>query len=804
MTRLQFLSATTGAIAAISLLTAQEVDMKSEPIKQNEKRPYPDKKYVEDRFLTGGIFRKLRRIRASEGNAAAAARIPGAWQAYLKIRLGKNWKRTNAFDEWGFWVWHEAQFDSGKDDMEWSLMLYRALYDLAKTEKRLDWMMHVRPNVILSHAGLCQWAQCRDLSNEAEDYFSGIGFDLDPTHLPEQGLWDAGIPFVMRRDFPLIVPNARHVVYWQRWEEKNPDKPIVMDNLLIGLMLNLAREDFNMGRWDRAMERFRWVRQWCDEVKRRNSEKNAKVILKRDHDDHYRESTLMMAWIMNFLGYEEKTRMLLKQGMVRMGASKNDMIDQTRLEVMMERLSFKPENGNEALIEKMDKAIAREGKFPGIGIGDMNDARFLKADCLVGMGRMDEAEALLREVCERKARNQIGWLGAELELVDLDLTRKQFDRAEKTLRELMEVLRTKGVKMDELDLYRMYVKWAMLSGNWGEALRAQREVMRLLESFRMTPLLPLEQARLSKIMAGLGNADEAARLATLAKSGLNGRDAGFVNRVEDELRPPAQNAVVSTNGNVIVQPTKVASMALEKFPSRAVVSLVNQGTKAATGYLKVKGFPAKIVWHQETNLGSVELGDESGNPLETPSESIQIEAGAVAIFSCSCKSANVVRKNVILEWVGQGREEQRCEWTIETGDKETNGAVIDAAEYKDDPYFLIPVHHHLQSKVKELVNLRVVTSQPCRVELYDDQGTLQMVDSKGNGSLKDSADWLGLDRDRNLAADLLPDPMTGETRFLLLLDPMDWKGAEPLRVRVEWLVDGQWCLAAEDQIVSKN
>ena len=804
MTRFQFLPGIVGAIAAAGLLAAQDADVKPEPVKQEEIRPYPDKKYLEDRFLTGGIFRKLRRIRASEGNAAAAARIPGAWQAYLKIRSDKYWTKSRAFDEWGFWVWHEAQFDSGKDDKEWALMLYRSLYDLARTEKRLDWMMHVRPNVIASHANLCQWAQGRDLSNEAEDYFSSIGFDLDPAKLPEKGLWDARIPFVMQRDFPLVVPNARHVVYWQRWEERNPEKPIVMDNLLIGLMQSLAREDYNMGRWDRSIERSRWIRHWCDEVKRRNSEKNATVILKRDHDDHFRESTLKMAWIMNFLGYEEKARMLLGQGMARKGASKNDMIDQTRIEVMMEELSFEPGKGSEALIEKMDKAIAREGKFPGIGIGDLDDARFLKADCLIGMGRMDEAEAILREVCGRKARNQNGWLGAELELVDLYLTRKQFDRAEKTLRELMEVQRIKGVKMDELHLYRMYVKWAMLSGNWEEALRAQREVMRLLESFRMTPLLPLEQARLSKIMAGLGNADEAARLATLAKSGLNGRNARFVKHIEDELRPPDQKAVVASKENVMVQPTRVVSMALENFPSRAVVSLVNQGNREATGFLKVKGLPAKIVWDQKTGLGSVEAGGESGRPLETQSESIRIEAGAMAILSCSCEPTDEVRKTVILEWVGQGRDEQRCEWAIETGDKESSGAVIDAAEYKDDPFFLIPVHHHLQSKVKEAVNLRVVTSQPCRVELYDDQGALQMVDSKGNGSLKDSGDWLGLDRDRNLAADLLPDPATGETRFFLQLDPMDWKGAEPLRVRVEWLVDGQWCLAAEDQIVSKK
>ena len=74
--------------------------------------------------------------------------------------------------------------------------------------------------------------------------------------------------------------------------------------------------------------------------------------------------------------------------------------------------------------------------------------------------------------------------------------------------------------------------------------------------------------------------------------------------------------------------------------------------------------------------------------------------------------------------------------------------------------------------------------------------------AEGNGSLAEAGDWLGLDRDRNLAAEVLPDGATGETHFLLQLDPKDWDGKEPLRIRVEWLVDGKWFLAAEDQIVS--
>ena len=85
--------------------------------------------------------------------------------------------------------------------------------------------------------------------------------------------------------------------------------------------------------------------------------------------------------------------------------------------------------------------------------------------------------------------------------------------------------------------------------------------------------------------------------------------------------------------------------------------------------------------------------------------------------------------------------------------------------------------------------------------MYDEAGVLQMVDSEGNGSLAERGDWLGMDGDRNLAAEVRPNPTTGEIRFLLQLDSKEGKGSDPLRIRVEWLVDGKWYLAAEDQIV---
>jgi tetratricopeptide (TPR) repeat protein len=802
MTRIFFCALTAvTALSATNPSDAQEVEKNAARVEFVEVRPYGDKKYDDDRGSTGAIFRKLRRIRAAEGNAAAAARLPAAWRTYHQLRIDAKSSPESAFDSWGFWAWHEAQYDTGKDDEEWALFLYRSIYDIAKTDNKFDWVTHVRTNLISSYSDLCMWAEVRALSNEAEDYFARIGFDLDPEKLPAKGAWDPMIPFVQKRGFPMIVPNSRHVVAWQRREEKNPENPTYMDNMLVALVRQLGEEDRQMGRWDRAFQRSLWVREWSDAVKNYDATQKNASKLHRDHDDAYREATADQVYNLLNLGFSEKAMALIDDGIARKGSSKKDMIAHTFLEITKESLLAGSGKNNATVITTMDEAIAREGKFPSIGLGQMDLARYVKADCLVRMDRLDEAEALLRSICERKARKVKGWLDAELELVDLLLHKRDLANAGRILRELMELVRIKGVKVDELNLYYRYVDWAMLSGNWTEALRAQREVMRLLESFRMTPLIPLNQAKLSRIMAELGNLTESDRLAALAQSDLAGRDERYVKMIEEKLKERSRAVVNSSKSKVMVQPTRVVSASLENFPARAVVSLVNHGSREAKGTLKVTGLPAKISWNQESGFGVVEVSDTPGGTLEQVSGEIRIEAGAVVIFSCTGKLANEISKTVFLEWNDQGQGAGRCEWMIEAADKESEGAVIDAAEYGDDPFFLIPVYHHLQSKGKGPVNLRVVTSQPCRVELYDAQGALQMVDVEGNGSLKNSGDWLGMDRDRNLAADLLPDEASGETRFMLQLDPMTWKGGEPLRIRVEWLVDGKWFLAAEDQIV---
>lgn len=793
------------AISILCLVTSLNAQEKKKPFELPTipaKLPYSEKTYYYDRWYTGPFIRKLKRIRAAEGNEAAAARIPAAWQGYVKVSMTKERTRRQALDDWGFWVWHEAQHDTGKDDSDWSLLLYRSIYDVAKAEKRFDWTMHVRYNLVTSYQNLSQWANARAVLNEAEDYYKSIGFDLDPNNLPEEDVWDAKVPFVKSREFPSMVPNGRAVMQQQRREEKDPSKPIYLDNMLTGLIKALAYEDEGMGQWDRAIERSIWIRRWSNAVNKHNSGKDRKYAVARENEDDYQGATGRMVGILSNLGYTEKALALLEDGLARKRTSKYGMRDRILLEIWKERLLLEHGKEDQTFIAKMDKFIALEGTSPYIVTGWMNNARLSKAQALVTLGKLDEAETLLRAMTERDQRRQAGWLYPELALVDIMLERGEYAKAKATLRELMEALRITGRKIDELTLYRAYVKWAWRSGNWEEALRAHREVMRLVEVFHMTPIISQEQAVLSRIMAELGDQAESDQLADLARTGAKGRESRFVETIETELGQRPEKGSASPAGRVLIQPKRVVSVPLEGLPARAVVSLVNHGGREAKGVLRVKGLPAKISWDQATGQGIVEVEDAPGDTVERVSGEMRIAAGTMAIFSCSGKLAGDKQRGVFLEWDDQGDGGEPCEWIIGAPDKESDGAIIDAGEYEDDPFFLIPIHHHLQSKGKGAVNLRVVASESCRVELYDAQGALQMVDAEGNGSLAEAGDWLGMDRDRNLAPELVPDPATQETIFMLQIDPKDWKGAEPLRIRVEWLHAGKWVLAAEDQIVS--
>jgi hypothetical protein len=101
------------------------------------------------------------------------------------------------------------------------------------------------------------------------------------------------------------------------------------------------------------------------------------------------------------------------------------------------------------------------------------------------------------------------------------------------------------------------------------------------------------------------------------------------------------------------------------------------------------------------------------------------------------------------------------------------------------------------------VNLRIVASQPTRIELYDGAGRFAMADAEGNGSLAESGDQLGWDVDRDGWPEITFNEQ-GEAKILLYAQALQPIPAAGVEITVEWKIDGKWVPVATDQLMLFN
>lgn len=185
-------------------------------------------------YLKGGREEALRRL--ENGFAKYIAATP------------EDFGRDKALDGWNYEVWQDAQFGRGAKDLQWSFLIWQWIYDNARREGRWDWACHVRSNLAGSLSTLGLQARFRQLMFEHEDYLRSQGFSHRTADFPAKGVWFPPLHDVMRREFPLTIPNGRHVVYWQRPEAKNePGRSILIDNVGAGNLTLVGQANWNGG-----------------------------------------------------------------------------------------------------------------------------------------------------------------------------------------------------------------------------------------------------------------------------------------------------------------------------------------------------------------------------------------------------------------------------------------------------------------------------------------------------------------------------------------------------------------------------
>jgi tetratricopeptide (TPR) repeat protein len=113
-------------------------------------------------------------------------------------------------------------------------------------------------------------------------------------------------------------------------------------------------------------------------------------------------------------------------------------------------------------------------------------------------------------------------------------------------------------------------------------------------------------------------------------------------------------------------------------------------------------------------------------------------------------------------------------------------------------FFAMPVYHELGKPSNGLVNFRVKSSQPCRVEISDaKKGALLAIDANGSGDFVDRGDILGVDIDENG----LPDVISGSAVWIRLYPQMGVDYAEKFDVKTEIVVDGGWLIVGHDRLL---
>jgi tetratricopeptide (TPR) repeat protein len=763
--------------------------------------PYPDREYVHDRRGTGPYFRAIRKARQERGIEAGIAMLGPSLEDFRE-NLRYNWTGSQVFDGWGFWVWHEAQFDSGKNDPEWAAALYRWIFDEARRIGRMDWVFHVSGNVLGEYATVSRWTPYRQLLAEMSGYLKRQGLDVDPSRLPDRGLWDEEVPGVRLREFPVKIPNGRHVVYWQRHEQKDASKPTWMDNISAHHLMQVGDEHFRQGEWRKSIELGLWVCASVDAISEFNRGKTGRERVKREEMNLYLGAVQGIVGTLRVLGLREAEERLVARALekkleVQWGGTMHNHLRSRLLDLRIQR-----GEAAEAMLDELDRLIAdkdhghHQSELGAVGI------RLVKGRCLMALGRKDEALVLLEELRRLTGRKYGSWLAVELTHVDWCLDLGDLKQPAVLLPELLQRVREDGLKVHEIALYERYVRLAELSGDLGLAVYCQRELLRLLEVFAMTPCLPEERAKLARLLALAGEKDEAA--AQMAKALALAETPNLPRRVLQSVRNAAADlagskGVETRKGRVLLQPGTAVSMAAAGFPARLVLEVVNVGEGRASGTLRISGVDCELSWDRESRRGKLDCR-AGGDGREL---TLDVDAQSMSVFHCVADAVPEDGLVVKAEWLEGGEVLETAEWSVQAADANTSSAVIDAGIYRTDGFCMIPVYHHLQSRDRGLANLRVLSSAPCRVELYDEAGHLRMVDATGNGSCLDRGDWLRDDADGNGAVELAPAAATGETNFHLFVDPEGAIPAEGVVLRIEWLIDGKWCLAAEDRIMGK-
>lgn len=679
---------------------------------------------------------------------------------------------------------------SGSIDRNWKLALIEWCYNHCRKEGRSYWYGWFVPTMHELYFSAGKYGAARAVIDYEQSRRIENGNELDVNKMAVAGSVHNGFPALRKRN---LDPKRRILTKEFRF------------------FLSQAEQDIMEGKWrqgmeatalaaDRAMGDFKWS-------KARPENTDSKLVM-TDYTGHWRRAKWLSAKGLRFLGLpelelkecEELTKFNLEEGRgaydVQMGLAR-----ELHLKYMLGM-------ADESVIPKMAeiRAIQQSEVYKAEEDADrvylmIADCHFRQKNAKRGWEIVDEIRAKQSHSRDMKFEVDSEWCRHR---VDTGLT----EGAETVLIGLLKIAREGGLKQREIELYETYASLLVVLGRYEDALVIQRELIRLLKSFDLFPRLPGALHYLAGIHSLLGERDRAAASLKKANSDLDSAklpDASKTRLREVLARPlpeaPENHKPKETNADL--QPQRSMMVPLEGLPARGLFTLTNHTGKEVSGILSFRGTGLAFRENQAEMIG-LDVSVPAGR--DELSRQINIPAGDFLAIDLSRSPTAADHAKVSITWSPKTGEPQTAEWTAEPAEKGVSIAITDAAQYLDNPFYLIPIYHLLQYKdaFAQVADVRVSASAPTRIELYDQNDELIFVDADGDGEFSSEGDMISKDVNRNSRGDLTLEASRQEMRFRLFVRPADVKPGQELSLDLQLLQQGEWVTHSTDRLIFPN
>lgn len=498
------------------------------------------------------------------------------------------------------------------------------------------------------------------------------------------------------------------------------------------------------------------------------------------------------------------------------------------LQTLRELTKFNLDEGRDIYEVRMAEARALQLEFQfafkdlaAVSKGLEEIRQILLSDAYRAPVHADRVSLMLADVHFRAGKPDKGWeilnplrarktLSRDMRIeVDREWCRHRVDAGlnegvESELVALLKICREGGLKRREIDLYEIYARLLISLGRYQDALTIQREYLRLLKSFDVFTRIPSALHGLATLNSHLGQKERA--LADLAAARQLAESPKIPEGARKRLReviarplPEASPTLPKAAPLVDLQPMRSMMVPLEGFSARGLFTLSNPSGVPVSGTLRLQGKGLAFTTAAEPVVG-VEASKAGGSDLI--SRALTVPAGEFVFIDLSC-APHGANTRVSIVWSPADGESQSAEWTTDQPESGVSLAVTDAAEYLNNPFYLIPFYHLVQYRdtFARALDVRVVASAPARIEFYDPNDELVCVDADGDGAFTSPGDIISKDLNRNGWGDLVLDPKSQELRFRMLVHPAKIVSGGELNLDLQILDQGKWNTHLTDRLV---